>query len=651
MTEAIRENRKHSLYSQPEWCRVTLASIGDAVMTTDNSGRITFLNSVAESLTGWEQKEAEGVPLDTVFRIVNEDTHHTTESPTIRALRDGVVVGLANHTLLISKDGTERPIDDSAAPIRNEQGEVVGVVLVFRDVAERREQENHLQDALAYARSIIGTLREPFVALDKELRVRTANEAYYRIFHAAKTETEGHLFFELEEGQWNVAGLRLLLENVVADHQPINDFEVAQTFAKLGHRFIVLNARRFISTNSFPDLILLAMEDVTDRRQLERAKLQGEILADQHRRKDEFLAMLSHELRNPLAPIQNAVHILRLKNDDDPIQQQARMIIERQVGQMTALVNDLLEVSRITTGRIQLRQDRIILQGVVEAAVEAVRPFIDQRRHSLTLTMPAVPVWLRADTARLEQVLVNLLNNAAKYTDEGGEIVVMVEQEGEEAFIRLKDSGVGISPDLLPRIFDLFTQAERTLDRSQGGLGIGLALVERLVAMHGGRIEATSVAGQGSEFIVRLPLVAAPTTESSSCPPITGNLNSPSLRVLVVDDNKDAAQTLAVLLKASGHEVHSAHDGHSALEAARVYHPNLILLDIGLPGMNGFEVAKKVRQETELNKVVLVAMTGYGQETDKRRSKEAGFDHHLVKPADFSQVLRILTTVVSQTEP
>ena len=222
------------------------------------------------------------------------------------------------------------------------KGEVAGVVLVFRDVTERREQENSLSDALIYAQSIIATLREPFIALDKDLRVRTANDAYYRIFRTSKAETEGQLFCELEGGQWNVAGLRQRLENVLADHHPINDFEIAQSFSNLGHRIVVLNATRFVSKNSFPDLLLLAIEDVTERRQLERAKMQAEISADLHRRKDEFLAMLSHELRNPLAPIQNAIHILRLKAEDDPIQQQARRIIERQVGQMTALVNDLV---------------------------------------------------------------------------------------------------------------------------------------------------------------------------------------------------------------------------------------------------------------------------------------------------------------------
>jgi CheY-like chemotaxis protein/anti-sigma regulatory factor (Ser/Thr protein kinase) len=305
----------------------------------------------------------------------------------------------------------------------------------------------------------------------------------------------------------------------------------------------------------------------------------------------------------------------------------------------------LLEVSRITTGRIQLRQDRIVLQGVVERAVESVRPLIDQRRHTLSLSLPQPSIWIQGDAARIEQVIVNLLNNAAKYTNEGGRIWLSIQQERQEAVIRVRDTGVGIAPELLPRIFDLFTQADRTLDRSEGGLGIGLALVERLVQMHGGKVEASSTPGTGSEFVVRLPLAAIPTGQSSPISQRADATKSPSLRVLVVDDNKDAAESLAVLLEANGHDVKAVHDGLSALEAARDYRPNLILLDIGLPGMNGFEVARKVRKELELGKVVLVAMTGYGQETDKQRSQEAGFDHHLVKPADFSEVKKILATV------
>ena len=312
---------------------------------------------------------------------------------------------------------------------------------------------------------------------------------------------------------------------------------------------------------------------------------------------------------------------------------------------MTALVNDLLDVSRITTGRIQLHPDRLFLQGIVQRAVEAAHPLIEQRRHDLTVSLPPQPIWVLADAARLEQVIVNLLNNAAKYTLEEGRIWLTVERANDDAEIRVRDTGVGIAPEILPRIFDLFTQAERTLDRSQGGLGIGLALVQRIVELHHGTVEAHSTPGQGSEFVVRLPSVSAPVSDSPLRSPETGARSSPSLRVLVVDDNVDSARTLAMLLQANGHQVESAYDGPTALETARSYRPNLILLDLGLPGMDGFEVAKRIRRQLELGDVVLVALTGYGQEADQHRSKEAGFDHHLVKPADFGKVKEILATV------
>jgi signal transduction histidine kinase/CheY-like chemotaxis protein len=395
---------------------------------------------------------------------------------------------------------------------------------------------------------------------------------------------------------------------------------------------------------------------------VENAKLYH-ALQEADRRKDEFLAMLSHELRNPLAPISNAVHLLRLQKNGDQLQKQARSIIERQVGQLTHLVDDLMEVSRITTGRVQLRHDRVVVNGIVECAVETARPLIDQRRHELTVSLSPDPIWLNADAARLEQVVVNLLTNAAKYTDEGGHIWLTVElasgacsdrsasgghQPPDEAVIRVRDTGVGVAPELLPRIFDLFTQAQRSLDRSQGGLGIGLALVQRLVEMHQGRVEAYSALGQGSEFVVRLPVLLTPALSSPappSTPKETAEPTGPSLRVLVVDDNVDAAESLAMLLQLSRHQVCTAHDGPTALEAAFDFRPNVVLLDIGLPRMDGYEVAKKMRQQPVLKNVMLVAMTGYGQESDRQRSQEAGFDHHLVKPADFGKLQQILATV------
>ena len=389
--------------------------------------------------------------------------------------------------------------------------------------------------------------------------------------------------------------------------------------------------------------------DITERSLLQRRlKEQAETLIDQDRRKDEFLAMLSHELRNPLAPISNAVHLLRLQKNDDPLQQQARNIIERQVGQLKRLVDDLLEVSRITTGRIQLRPERIAVSGIVERALETARPLMDQRRHELTTSLPPQLIWLHADAARLEQVVVNLLNNAAKYTDEGGHIWLSVQQEGDTAVLRVRDTGVGIAPELLPRIFDLFTQAERSLARSQGGLGIGLCLVQRLVELHGGSVEVYSVLGQGSEFVVRLPVMLTSTLPSSSPSSETAQPPEKVCRVLIVDDNVDAARSLADLLEMTGHDVRLAHDGLPALQAAFDYRPDVVLLDIGLPGLSGLEVAQRIRQQPTLKNIVLVALTGYGQDTDRQRSLEAGFDHHLVKPADFGEVQKILASVAEK---
>ena len=338
-------------------------------------------------------------------------------------------------------------------------------------------------------------------------------------------------------------------------------------------------------------------------------------------------------------------------------------------------MDDLLEVSRITTGRVQLRREPVAVSSIVEGAVETVRPLIEQRRHELTVSLPPQPIWLHADVARLEQVLVNLLANAAKYTDEGGQVWLTVElasgqlsrtalaagsspeqpvasamrlkisEPPHECIIRVRDSGVGISPELLPSIFNLFTQAQRSLDRSQGGLGIGLALVQRLTELHGGTVEAYSAVGQGSEFVVRLPVVPTDTPPPTLSVTETGQQTTRPLRVLVVDDNVDTVLSFSMLLTAAGHDVQTAHDGPTAVQAAIEYRPDVVLLDIGLPGLNGYQVAKRIRQQPTLQNVVLVALTGYGQEADRQTSLQAGFDQHLVKPARFEQLQKILATV------
>ncbi len=389
---------------------------------------------------------------------------------------------------------------------------------------------------------------------------------------------------------------------------------------------------------------LALAEDLTSRAALalDNARLYREI-QEEDRRKNEFLAMLAHELRNPLAPIRNAAQVLQTPGAGPQQQQWAKGIIERQVQQLTRLVDDLLDVSRITRGKIRLQMEPAEVATVVGRAVEISRPLIDQRKHTLHVQVPPEPVQAVLDPVRVAQILANLLNNAAKYTEEGGTIWLKAERAGDELVFRVRDTGIGIQPELLPHVFDMFIQADHSLDRSQGGLGIGLTLVRRLVELHGGSVQALSPGpNQGSEFVVRLPVrtlaLSALNGEDTSAPTTT------SFRVLVVDDNVDSAESLALLLKTMGQVVHTAYDGPAALDAVERFSPDVVLLDIGLPGMSGYEVARQIRQRGQAD-VLLIALTGYGQKEDQARAREAGFDHHLVKPTDVRRLPELFVSL------
>jgi PAS domain S-box-containing protein len=389
------------------------------------------------------------------------------------------------------------------------------------------------------------------------------------------------------------------------------------------------------------EVFCLIVTDLTDQRR--REALQAE-----SQRKDEFLAMLAHELRNPIAPIRNAAEILRLRGPADPALQRARAVIDRQVTQLARLVDDLLDVSRIRGGKIRLEREPVDLASVISFAVETARPLIEQRNHQLKLDLPAEPMVVEGDAARLSQVIANLLNNAAKFTPGGGFIWVELQRRQGEARIAVRDSWVGISEEMAPRLFDLFAQAETTLGRSQGGLGIGLTLVRTLVEMHGGSVGVRSDGiGKGSEFVVRLPLLA-----TDALP--TGNRSEPttagqavSRRVLVVDDNVDIADSFKMLIECSGHDVRMVTDGDSALREALAFRPEVMFLDIGLPGRDGYEISRELRQMPELGGLVLIAVTGYGQAEDRSRSREAGFDYHWVKPIDLDALDKLWTTLAT----
>jgi PAS domain S-box-containing protein len=888
---------------QGERLRTTLASIGDAVITTDTKGRITNLNPVAESLTGWTKAEATGQPLDEVFRIVNEDTRRTVKNPATRALDEGVVVGLANHTILIARDGTERPIDDSAAPIRCREGQIVGCVLVFRDISERRysERENtsrlrvarllasivessddaiisktldgiiqswnaaaerlfgfpaeqaigrHISliippDRIAEEDRIIATLKAgqridhydtvrlrsngqpilvsltispikddtgrvigaskiarditgqrqaeererrllaeaaaanakfraffdqgalfagimdldgiiiepnrlswegcgytrdqiigkqfwegpwwaPSAALAERIKAASAQAAAGQTFRAElpyfvadgservvdiiilpikdeagrvlflaptgtditdrkRAEADRQKFVTLVETSTdfigmcdlqgipfyvNRAGLRMVgLEGIEQLRRaPVREFffpedqprimeEFFPSVLKKGHGEIEVRFRHFKTgearwmaykvltlTDATGQAIGFATvsQDVTERRRLEDnlRKLAAD-LSEADCRKDEFLATLAHELRNPLAPIRNALQVIRLSPDRESTEP-AHAMMARQLEQLVRLVDDLLDVSRITRGKLELRKEHVQLSAVVNCAVEIGRPMIDHMGHDLAVTLPEEPIILDADLARLAQVFSNLLTNSAKYMDRGGHIWLRAERQGNAVVVSVKDTGIGIAADQLPRIFEMFSQVDRSLERSQGGLGIGLTLVKRLVELHGGSIEATSAGlGKGAEFIVRLPVLEdAAGAEAAS----TKDAVAPksSLRILIVDDNRDGADSLMMLLRLMGNDTRTAYDGQQGVLVAEEFRPDIVLLDIGLPKLDGYEACRRIREQSWGKSIVLIAVTGWGQEDDRRRSRDAGFDYHMVKPVDPQALMKLL---------
>ena len=636
--------------------RVTLSSIGDGVITTDRNGCVAFLNPVAQELTGWTQEDAFGKPLQQVFHIVNEDSRAEVENPALRALREGIIVGLANHTVLISRDETERPIDDSAAPIRSRAGETAGAVLVFRDITERRKAERLLHTSELRYRRLFQTAKDGILILDAVSgRITDANSFMAGLVGIDAHELLGKelheigLFADQEESK---RAFRELQQNryIRYEHLPVRregapggvvEVEViANVYQEDGKLVAQCNVR-----------------DISQRVAMERkVREQAGALAQQSRRKDEFLAMLSHELRNPLAPIRSAVHLLRTQEAQSAtiLQRQAHEIIERQVGNLTKIISDLMEVSRVISGRIRLRTQTIDLNEIVRHAAETVAPLFERRRHQLILNTCSDPAWTSADPTRMEEVFINLLNNAAKYTPDGGRIEVWCEhQDGaKHVQFRVRDNGVGIAPEMLRDglIFDLFTQADRSLDRAEGGLGIGLSLAQRLVQLHGGTIEAYSPprdappGARGSEFIVRLPVGAPPASHTPSVPePAPHPLG---LRVLVVDDNADLVTVLAASLRERGFSVQSAFNGPDAVLLAEEWRADVVLLDIGLPGLDGYEVARRLRRAKRTDHlgrpIRIISITGYGRPSDIQLAAEAGFDAHLVKPVDFTELEKLM---------
>jgi PAS domain S-box-containing protein len=775
------ERRTQELQQQREWFQVTLSSIGDAVIATDLQGKVTFLNPVAEAMTGWTVAEAVGQPLTGIFNIVNEETGQPVDNPVARVLQTGLTVGLANHTALVARNGTVVAVEDSAAPIRDTDGNIAGAVMVFHDVSERRQVEAALREVQArldatLSAAEIGTwswdIRKDIVAADgilarmfsvtPEVAAGASLQSYLAAVHledrphleraiADALQAEGsplELDFRLvrpsgavrwvtargrvhrdEAGDpaylpavlvditerkaaenarsmlaalvessedsiisktlegiittWNAGAEHMfgyqaeeiighsvlkLIPSHLADEEPgilaklkrgerIAHYEtvrvrkdgslldVSLTVSPIkdaGGRIIGASkiardiTQKKRDEKSLQELFAAAQREIANRERAEAA------LRENDRRKDEFLATLAHELRNPLAPIRQAALVSKAPTATEAQKRWAHEVINRQVQNMALLLDDLLDISRVTRGVLELRKEPTELAAVVDAAVETARPILDDRRHTLSIRLPPEPVVFSADRLRLAQVLSNLLTNAAKYTDPQGHIELRAAVTTGELLIRVTDSGIGITAEALDRIFTMFSQVKSAQDRSEGGLGIGLALAKGLVELHGGQITAQSAGpGRGSEFTVRLPFIdddhrrRGPADDAAHC-------QAPKRRVLIADDNRDGAESLAMLLRMQGHEVTVAHNGREALAAFDRSHPDVVLLDIGMPELDGYEVAREIRERAAGAEAMLIAVTGWGQRNDKERAQAAGFDSHFTKPVDLAGLEELL---------
>ncbi len=781
-----RQRAEDALQKQSEWLRIALSSIGDGVISTDAEGRVTFLNVIAEALTGWPLAEATGRPLPEIFQIVNAHTREPVENPALRTLRDGRIRGLANHTVLIARDGTERPIDDSAAPMHGESGALLGAVLVFRDVTEHKRAEvararlaaivESSDDAIvsktldgvirswnAGAERIFGYSRQEAVGqaitliipperhdeereilarlcrgeriehfetvrmsklgryLDISLTVspirddagqiigaskiarditerkraadalRESEERYRRAALEAARAAEANAKFRafFEQGT-NFAGVLALDGTVVEANrlcldacgfsreevigkpfwdcgwwnrsEPLMDMVRAASLRAAGGRQFRTETDYFVADGSerVVDLILAPVTneagrvlfvaatgvDVTERRRME------DVLREQDRRKDEFLALLAHELRNPLAPLRNGLQIMRLAEGDATIETQVRGMMERQLEHMVRLIDDLLDISRINRDKMDLRRSRVLLADVVSSAVETARPLIEEAGHELTVSLPMEPVCLDADLTRLAQVFANLLTNSAKYTPRGGLIRLAAERQGVNVIVTVRDNGIGIPAESLHSIFDMFAQVDRSIERTTGGLGIGLALVKGLVEMHGGTVMAESPGtGKGSRFTVQLPALETHLERvAEDEPERTPATDDRGWRILVVDDNQDSARSMSRVLKLRGNEVRTAYDGLESLEAAEEFRPEVILMDVGMPRLNGYEAVRRIRQQPWGRPIIIIALTGWGQAGDRVQSREAGCDGHLVKPVDIRDLEKLLTALTGSTK-
>ena len=687
---ALRQAGEQALRQSEERLGLLIEGVQDyALFLMDPSGQVSGWNAGAERLLGYAAEEIIGKPLSQFYTPEDRLTGKPEQE-----LETARTAGRASDdNWLVRKDGSRFWASGLITALQN--GSLQGYVKVLRDLSERRQAKEQIARSLEREKQQTARLVQVAAAsltihsalsVDSVLQViteearriidthqsvssMTVNEQWAQAINAislsdkyaqwrtydAKPEGSGiyavvcriNKPMRLTQAELEAHPAWRRFGKEVANHPPLRGWLAAPFVGRDGRNLGLIQVSDKVDGSDFTaddEAILMQLAYIASVA-IENARLYDD-LREADRRKDEFLATLAHELRNPLAPIRNALEIMRLAGTSGAAAEQVRTMIQRQLTQMVRLVDDLLDVSRITRGKIELRKERVELAAVVASALETGRPLIEASGHELTVTIPPEPIPLDADLTRLAQVFSNLLQNAAKYTEQGGHVWLTAERHGGEVVVKIRDTGLGIPAEMLPRIFEMFIQVDRSLERSQGGLGVGLTLVKRLVEMHGGSVEARSDgAGMGSEFTVRLPVAVALASHQPQPPKGEGEKTAGPVkrRILVVDDNKDAADSLSMMLRITGMEVRTAYDGLEAVEVAAAFNPDVVLLDIGLPKLNGYEAARRIREQPWGKDMVLVAVTGWGQEEDRRRSQEAGFNGHMVKPVDPAALQQLLT--------
>ncbi|MGH7725634.1 MAG: hybrid sensor histidine kinase/response regulator [Candidatus Eiseniibacteriota bacterium] len=635
LTRDVTDARK--AHETRELLSSIVQSSDDAIVSKTLEGIVLTWNSGAQRLFGYKPEEIVGRP---ITLIIPEELHEEERSILAR-LRRGERID-HYETVRVSKAGRRIDVSLTVSPIRDPSGRIIGASKVARDISCRKAAAEQIRESETRFRAFADSA-PVLIWLNDPTGCIFVNRAYLDFVGVPHlVDVRGYNWAEFIHPEDRDAYVALYLD---CQERRV-PFTAEFRFRRHDGQYRWMHSSgvaRISSSGAYLGYTGCTMD-------IHEVRMASEALHEADRLKNEFLATLAHELRNPLAPLANMLEVMKRADHDSELLVQARGTMERQLASLVRLVDDLIDLSRITRNKLELRRERVDLADVIRQAVETCTPLLEGFHHELTVTLPPETIFVHADRERLAQVFTNLLNNACKYTEPEGRLSLSATRRGMEVVVSVKDNGIGIPKEKLAGVFDMFTQVDQTFERTQGGLGVGLSLVRRLVEMHDGTVSATSEgSGRGSEFVVRLPL-EIPALPAAEAPRVLVEKRAAPRRILVVDDNQDSAASLALLLSVTGEETLMAHDGMAAVEAAEQFRPGVVLLDLGLPRLNGFDAARSIREQPWGKDMILIALTGWGQEEDRRKSQAAGFDAHLVKPVDYDALMKLLASLPAATQ-